>query len=281
MQAKKNIFITGTSSGIGHYLSLKLAQNGYNVYAGVRTQKDAQVLLDHSKQINPVIVDVTQAQQIEQAYQQIKAHLNGRGLDALINNAAISRLGPLEFLNFDDLRSIFEVNLFGVMAVTQKFLPLLRSEGGRIINMGSMAGILTMPFASAYSASKHALEAISDGLRRELKFSNVKVIHFQISAIGDKWERINKNLLTSATSNEAVREYYDDYLQRYVKNILKNNDPSAIQSPEVVFQKLKHALTSDNPKIRYSMGRKHLEAKLFSLLPYRWQDWLIFKMHNK
>src|SRR5690606_14485702 len=136
---------------------------------GVRKAADAKRLEGLHKNISAVTLDVTKPTQIATAAKALQKATGKAGLQGLVNNAGIANSGPLEFLPIDDLRWQHEVNFLGQVAVTQAFLPLLRQGSGRVVNMSSISGKVTSPFLVPYSSSKYALEAFSDGLRRELR----------------------------------------------------------------------------------------------------------------
>jgi NAD(P)-dependent dehydrogenase (short-subunit alcohol dehydrogenase family) len=155
--------VTGTSSGIGEAVALRLGRAGWRVLAGVRRQEDAERLEDRGLQ--PVWLDVTDADSIAAA----AVELGERPLAGLVNNAGVAVSMPLELLPLDELRRQLEINLVGQVAVTQAFLPALRRGRGRLVFVGSIAGRSALPFLGAYAASKHALEAVTDSLRIELR----------------------------------------------------------------------------------------------------------------
>lgn len=165
----RSFVITGASTGIGRSAALHLDRLGHRVIAGVRNPGDGDALrTSASERLTPVVLDVTDADDIAQAVQVVDDALGGGPLDGLVNNAGISLGGPLEFLDIDRLRLQLEVNVVGLVAVTQALLPLLRRGPGRIVNIGSIGGRVTSPFMGPYCASKYAVEALSDALRMEL-----------------------------------------------------------------------------------------------------------------
>ncbi|MBW2391095.1 MAG: SDR family NAD(P)-dependent oxidoreductase, partial [Deltaproteobacteria bacterium] len=171
-----NVVITGTATGIGHATALLLAECDFRVFAAVRKHADLETWRAMAIEgIEPILLDVTQADSIEAATAQVAEALGTRPLDALVNNAGITVTSPLEFVDLDAMRSQFEVNVFGVAAVTRAFLPLLKRPGGRIVNVSSGAGKIAPPLIGPYTASKHALEAMSDVLRLELRGQGIAV----------------------------------------------------------------------------------------------------------
>ena len=158
----KRVLVTGASSGIGLASALRLAGAGWRVYGGVRTAADADALRQHG--IEPVELDVTDAAQIDAATAAV-----GPELDGLVDNAGIAVAAPLELVPLDELRRQLEVNVVGQIAVLQAVLPALRRARGRVVLMGSIGGRSALPFLGPYAASKHALEALADSLRVELR----------------------------------------------------------------------------------------------------------------
>jgi len=178
----KSIVITGTSTGIGFDASRALVALGYRVYGSVRTAADAErVKAALGETFVPLLFDVTDSAAVTSAADRVRADLDAENLAALVNNAGIAPTGPLAHQPFDEIRRIFEVNVFGLLGVTRAFLPLLGARRdaphprGRIVNISSLAGRLVFPLAGAYAASKHAVEALSDALRRELMQYSINV----------------------------------------------------------------------------------------------------------
>ena len=192
MAISKSVLITGASTGIGEDAALHLDRLGFNVFAGVRKEKDADALRQKaSDRLHPLIIDVKDSDSIAAAIAEIEKVVEGTGLDGLINNAGIVVSGPLEFIPLDAAREQFEVNVIGQIAVTQACMPMLRkATGGRIINIGSIAAIVPKPFAGLYAASKAAMEALTDSLRMELAQWGIEVIIIEPGSIATPiWEK--------------------------------------------------------------------------------------------
>lgn len=267
----RSVLVTGASTGIGESCALWLEANGFRVFAGVRKPQDAEALVAQSKgRLTPVFVDVTNAASVADAVRQV--HDLSPSLDGLVNNAGIAISAPVEFMGLDDLRRIFEVNTVGQIAVTQAFLPLLRPAGGRIVMMSSISGKVSAPFFGAYSASKFALEALSDSLRRELKPWGLHVavvepgnIRTPIWKKGAAWgEDMRAGLPQEALSLYGTRL---EGLLRYVRAQDGVGSP-----PEDVARAVEHALTSPSPRTRYVVGR---DAKMAALLLRLLPDWAV------
>jgi NAD(P)-dependent dehydrogenase (short-subunit alcohol dehydrogenase family) len=190
MRAARSILITGATSGIGRDAALRLARAGHLVLAGGR-RPDALAALAAlaaseagAGRLEVLALDVTDPASIEAARDQVGAMTGGRGPDVLVNNAGFALPGPLEALAEADLRELFDTNVFGLLAVTRAFLPGMRKRGaGRVVNVGSIMGRLTMPLLGAYNASKHAVRAISDALRMELAPFGITVVLVEPGAI--------------------------------------------------------------------------------------------------
>jgi NAD(P)-dependent dehydrogenase (short-subunit alcohol dehydrogenase family) len=184
--SKGNILVTGASTGIGRACALRFAELGYRIFAGVRKLADGEALRANSSgNIEPVLLDVTQTESIVGAL----AVADDQPLAGLVNNAGIALVGPLELLPIDAWRKQFEVNVIGLVAVTQAFLPLLRRGRGRIVNIGSIAGRSALPGSGAYDSTKFAVEAITDVLRMELHAFGISVSVIEAGAVATPiWE---------------------------------------------------------------------------------------------
>lgn len=181
--ASRTILITGVSTGIGYGAAQQFIQSGYTVFGSVRTPADADRLqAELGASFTPLVFDVTDAEAIDRAVQFLTSHLAGSGLGGLINNAGIAIGGPIQDQPIDVFRRHFEVNVMGLVQVTQAFLPLLGATGrhpvqpGRVLNISSVNGQVAIPFMGAYVGSKHAVEGLSHSLRRELALFGIKVI---------------------------------------------------------------------------------------------------------
>ncbi|MDX1741425.1 MAG: SDR family oxidoreductase, partial [Rhodothermales bacterium] len=189
-QNERAVVVTGASTGIGKAIALALDAGGFKVFAGVRKQTDAQALeREANGELTPLLLDVTDASSISRAVETVAALGDGR-LYGLINNAGIGLGGPLELVPMTEARKLMEVNVIGLLATTQAFVPLLRKGRGRIVNIGSLAGLVAMPGASAYAASKFAVQAITDSLRLELKPFGIRVTIVDPGAVESAlWEK--------------------------------------------------------------------------------------------
>jgi NADP-dependent 3-hydroxy acid dehydrogenase YdfG len=185
MRPGQSILITGATSGIGRDAALRLARAGHLVLAGGR-RVDALAALarESGGRLEPVVLDVTDPASVEAARELVDRRTGGRGLDVLVNNAGFALPGPLEALAEEDLRELFDTNVFGLLAVTRAFLPGMRERGqGRVVNVGSIMGRVAMPLLGAYNASKHAVAALTDALRMELASFGISVVLVEPGAI--------------------------------------------------------------------------------------------------
>lgn len=274
--AEKNVLITGTSTGIGEACARYLAERGWRVFAGVRNDKDAQRLASASQNVQPVILDVTKPKQMWDAIQLINAIVVNEGLQGLVNNAGIAIAGPLEFLALEDLRHQFEVNLFGLFELTKVCLPLLRKGHGRVVNISSIGGRATAPFNVPYSASKHALEAFTDGLRRELLPWYIHVASVQPGSIATPiWDQSLKKAddMRAGFPREA-EELYGKAMNRARQGAIDSGARGI--PPNAVARVIYHALSASRPRTRYAVGRgTRLAIWLIRFLPDEWVDWAV------
>ncbi len=279
MTKKRSVVVTGVSSGIGEACVEALIAAGFFVFGSVRAEADASRLqAAHGKNLAPLILDVTDAAQIEAARKEVEARLAGDNLAGLVNNAGVALPGPLLLQPIEEVRRQFEVNLFGQLIVIQSFAPLLgaranaRGAPGRIVNMSSVSGKFAPPFLGAYAGSKHALEAFSDALRRELTIFGVDVIVIEPGAIAtpiwDKAEAAPLDRYDSSLFAGAIRG-----LQKEAAERGRRGAPAADVAAAVL-----RALTDRRPPTRLRViPREFFEWTLPRLLPERFLDRQIAK----
>jgi len=271
---RRAVVITGSSTGIGAACALHLDRLGFLVLAGVRKIEDGEVLQRQGEnRLIPLILDVTDAASIQRSQTIVSEHVGAHGLFGLVNNAGIAVTGPLEAVPIPDLRRQLEINLIGQVAVIQAFLPLIRMARGRIVNMGSIAGRAAMPLMGPYSASKFALEAITDALRLEVRQWGIEVSIVEPGAIATPiWEKSGKGAtdLEAATAPE-LRTLYAGVIAG-VKKVVGEAAKRAI-APDAVAQAVERALTATRPKTRYLVGTDaKFRALMIKLLPDRASD---------
>ena len=250
------VVITGTSTGIGAACALRLADEGFSVFAGVRREADGEALQRLTSQpLTPLLIDITDAAMITAAADTVAQAVGDRGVAGLVNNAGIVRPGPLEFQPMDDLRMQLEVNLFGQVAVTQAFLPLLRLGKGRLVNVGSIGGRLVLPLHGGYSASKFAMEAVTDALRLELRQWDIKVS--LVDPGGSATAIFDKTLAAIDQMEHGLHtrgiDLYDDQLAA-VRALVRKTAAEAAPADHVA-KAVAAALTAKRPKTRYLAGK--------------------------
>lgn len=274
------VVVTGASTGIGEACALRLDKEGWRVFAGVRKEEDGQRLKQQaSDRLKPLMLDVTEQPQIDAAARTVMETVGETGVGGLVNNAGIGVPGPLEYLPIEDLRWQFEVNTFGHIAVTQSFLPLIRRGRGRIVNITSIAGRFTTPFLGPYAASKHALEALSDALRQELRPWGIPVAVVEPGSIATPvWEKGQKR------ADELEERLPEEAMMRYRKSIdamrsAAREFESRGMAPDRVARAVAHALTSGRPRTRYVVGfDATMQRLLDDVLPDRALDALTARM---
>jgi NAD(P)-dependent dehydrogenase (short-subunit alcohol dehydrogenase family) len=233
----------------------------------------SQAVRDAASGITPVMLDVCHPSSIAEALDT----LAGEPLAGLINNAGIATVGPLELVPADAWRYQFEVNVVGLVSVTQACLPRLRSGCGRIINVGSIAGRSALPGSGAYDASKFAVEAISDSLRMELQPFGINVSLIEPGAIATEiWSKIASDLdLRNNQSAPDLRDLYSDLTLR-IRQETAGLARRALP-PEAVADAVAHAMTASKPRTRYVVGRDARFWILMNVLPDRVRDWLVLR----
>ncbi len=273
--ASKNILITGVSTGIGYGAAKQFIQSGYTVFGSVRTQADANRLqAELGESFTPLVFDVTDADAIDQAAQFLTNHLAGNGLGALINNAGIAIGGPIQDQPMDVFRQHFEVNVMGLVQVTQAFLPLLGARPnhpippGRILNISSVNGQVAIPFMGAYVGSKHAVEGLSHSLRRELALFSIKVIIVGPGAV-------KTPIWGKGTDISLYRETpYYPAMNWFLKQVVaaeKRGFPI-----EYIGKRLVEIYEAPRPKVRYALVPGKLTSWILPrLLPARLVDWVV------
>ena len=280
MVAARFILITGASTGIGAACAIGCAERGMTVFAGVRDLVAGDALqATGGKAIIPVQLDVTDGKSITNAADVVARQVGQAGLSGLVNNAGIAIGSPLELIPLQQLRRQFEVNVVGQIAVTQAVLPLLRRARGRIVNMGSIAGRGTIPMMGPYSASKHALEALTDALRLELYPWGIEVSIIEPGAIATPiWDKSMQISVDVESEMPADGRHLYEAAARSVRESVGQAAARAIPADAVVKAVL-HALTARRPKTRYLVGRDaKLRAVMVRWLHDRLHDWILKKV---
>ena len=272
----RSVVITGASTGIGWATAKLLLGRGYRVFGSVRKQADADRLKgEFGANFTPLIFDVTDEAAVMAAAREVRAQLNGETLAGLVNNAGIAVAGPVFELAADDFRRQMEVNVIGPVIATQAFGPLLGADPqlkgpkGRIVMISSVAGKSGNPLSAPYSASKHAIEGLSESLRRELMLFGIDVIVIAPGAV--------KTPIWGKSEDISSRQHspYFPVLQKvraFTQHLSKIGLP-----PEKIAEKVFEALTLPNPKVRYQITPDPLRHLVTSWLPKRTVDKIIAK----
>lgn len=241
---QKAVLVTGASSGIGLKITEVLAANGHFVYATARKQKDIDAL-NAIENVQAIQLDVTKQDEIDAAVETVRN--GGRGLWGLVNNAGVSIHAPLIEVPDDEMQWLFDVNVFGVVRVTQAFAPLIIESKGRITTTGSIAGMISGTFYGPYSMTKHAIEAYTDALAMEMARFDVKV---SVIEPGSYKSRIGQNRRARAGDmTDAKRN--SPYAKEYIERHTPPTEPDDEKDPDDVAAAAMHALFDEDPLPRY------------------------------
>jgi NAD(P)-dependent dehydrogenase (short-subunit alcohol dehydrogenase family) len=265
------VIVTGTSSGIGRATAEQLAAEGFHVLAGVRRQEDADKI--KRKNIEPVIVDVTNIDTLKALAERVEQDPLGRPLRAVVNNAGIAVNAPLEMVPLGEFRRQIEVSVIGQVAVIQALTPALLDSGGRVVNIGSLGGKVSMPGFGIYSAAKFAMEAINDSLRREMSSFGLKVIMITpggvSTGLSEQGITTAERLAKLMTPDQHRRH---DRLFDAVKAQAETWAKDGIR-PEKVSAVISRAIHERKPRTRYTVGRDSaLLTRLVRILPDKLLD---------
>lgn len=250
-ETQKLVVVTGASTGMGASAARELARRGFHVLAGVRRDRDADAI--RSAGIEPVILDITEPGQVAALVARIAD--DPRPLHALVNNAGIQVNGPVEALPMTQWREVFEVNLFGHIAVTQALLPALLRSKGRVVNISSVGGKVAMATYGAYAGAKFALEAVSDSLRREVGPLGLRVV--VVEPGGVRTEMAARGV---ATANHLAARMTPEQEERYGSLVRANNELMATGTAsgltaDAAALVIAKAVTVRRPRTRYTAGR--------------------------
>ncbi len=271
---KKTALVTGVSSGIGRAIAEALIKDGWHVYGSVRKQQDAEAAKTAlGDGFTPTLFDVTDAEAIARAADEISAALGERTLNGLVNNAGVAVAGPIGHIPIDDIKRQFDINVYGPIRVIQAFLPLLGADKtrqgpkGKIINMSSVAGKIATPFMSPYAMSKHALEAMTDALRRELKLYGIDAVSVGPGAV--------KTPIWAKADDINIDQYKDTDFYPYLNGMKKNMQAVGDEGlpPEDVGTLVRDILTGAKGATRYAILNGRLTNWVLPrLLPKRMID---------
>lgn len=248
---KGKALVTGASSGIGRETVRRLAQEGFQVIASARRKERLDELAKENQNIIPRPVDLSDAQELEKFCQEL-SNLT-EPVSVLINNAGFSVRGAIEDVSLDSIRRLFEVNLFALIRITQACLPgMRRLRQGTIVNLSSVVGKFPYPTSGPYAATKHAVEAVSDALRMEVRPFGIRVITIRPGAIGTEFNEV-ANKLTGDLLSRTDPDYKPIY-QAYGAAMGKLFSNIVIPGPEIIATLILKAVLSDSPKAAYCGG---------------------------
>jgi len=258
-QPTPTALVTGASSGIGRATCNRLANAGWHVFAGARVLDER---LPQHENITPLKMDISDFTSIGEASSRVAELVGENGLTALVNNASVTTVAPMEHVTPTDLHRLYEVNVLGLVAVTQAFLGLIRKAHGRILNISSIAALTTVPFGGALCSTKRAIEAITDALRLELMPSGIRVIMIRPATLDPAaLDQLSGNLdeLVLAVPEEGqqrygaeLREFLEDF-----RNVERGGSP-----PEVVAEAIFEAIISEQPHPTYMCGHNSMLLQL-------------------
>ena len=274
----QSVVITGASTGIGWATAKLLLDRGFRVFGSVRKQADADRLKsEFGANFTPLLFDVTDEAAVLAAAREVRAALGGEALFGLVNNAGIAVAGPVLELAADEFRRQMDVNVVGPIIATQAFGPLLGSDPslkgprGRIVMISSVAGKNGNPLMSAYSASKHAIEGLSESLRREMMLFGIDVIVIAPGAvktpIWSKAEEVDVSAYKNSPFFPALER-----IRKFMLHLGETGLPA-----EKIAERIADALTSASPKVRYQITPDPMRHLVTAVLPKRMVDKIIAK----
>lgn len=277
--SSKTVLITGATAGIGRMTALHLAKEGHRVIATGRKPAELAKLAAEASaaglSLDTIQLDVTSASSIAEAVRAVDKLTGGLGLDVLVNNAGFGVLGPTAEISDAEMRRQFETNVFGLMNVTRAFLPRMRERrAGRIINVSSMGGRITLPYFGVYNSTKYAVESLSDALRYELRPFGIDVALIEPGVIRTNFE---------STAAGGIAEYkqtaYAPALAKY-EEMSKRADKFA-SNPIVIARAISRAVRARRPSARYVAPRSTNMILWFrALTPTFVWDWTMRKLGN-
>lgn len=274
MNGSKTAVVTGVSSGIGRAIAKQLIGKGWHVFGSVRNQTDADAAVEAlGDEFTPLLFDVTNADAISKAADLVATKLDGKTLDGLVNNAGISATGPMRYVPIAEIERIMDINAYGLLRTSRAFLPSLGADSaragapGKIINMSSISGKLSVPLMGPYSISKFAVEAISDAMRVEFLPHGIDVIVIEPGPV--------KTPIFAKTESQDFSQYdgteYADALGRLVEST-KSLDERGLE-PTVIGELVLNIFETASPKTRYPITKNKFSTwTLPNLLPTRMLD---------
>ena len=266
---KKVILITGASSGIGYDSAIYLAKQGHKVYAGARRLNKMDDLKKYG--IIPLYLDVTDENSINNALKIIIEKENR--IDVLVNNAGYGSYGAIEDVSMEEAKRQFEVNVFGLVSLTKKVLPIMRKQhNGRIINTSSMGGRLVSFMGGWYHATKYSVEALSDALRMETKQFGIDVVLIEPGGIKTDWGIIAAEHLEESSKDGS----YEEIAKKTARGMKKQYSSNMLSNPKVISKAISKAVNKRKPKPRYLVGLMAKPLVFFhTILPTRAFDFIM------
>ena len=266
--AARVILVTGCSSGIGRATAVEAARRGHRVYATARNRNDLAELEQPGGSLSTLALDVTDPASVRKAVGEVLARA-GR-IDALVNNAGYAQYGAVEEVSPEEWRAVFDVNFFGMLDVTRAVLPSMREAGGgTIVLMSSLGGRVSVPFASPYCASKHAIEAVADALRVETAPFGIRVVAIEPGAIDTRFAERARSIVGPLIARPGpYRAFYANAEKAMDGDFRRGHLP-----PEPVARVILDAIESPRPRPRYKitwLARTLIPLK--RALPDRWLD---------
>lgn len=273
MPENRSVLITGASGGVGTALTRALHEAGWRVFAGVRSASAVAAVARLGAGVEPVELDITDEASVVAAARRIADAVGGGGLHGLVNNAGIIVQGPLELVPITAVRRQFEVNVLGQLAVTQAVLPLLRRGRGTIVNVGAATGRVAVPMLGPISASKAALESLTDALRMELKHQGVRVTIVEPGAMATAiFDKAAASAASDGYAGTAVtRQLYARPIEA-VGRLTANQKTAPVDG---VVRTITQALTSGAPRARYVVGRDAGQLVMLRRFPQSLRDRLL------
>ena len=271
MSKEKIALVTGCSTGIGYITSLTFARNGFYTYATMRNLDKSsnikEIADNESLPLEVLELDVTNDESTKNAMEVLKAEKNR--IDVLVNNAGYGLIGSIEEISIKELKAQFETNLFGMVRVTQQVLPIMRmqKEGGRIINVSSIGGILGYPLTAAYSSTKFAVEGLIESMRYEVEPFGIKTILIEPAFVIDTNFHNNVKVPEKTTSG-SYSSPYKEFTQKLFENYWNVQNEYQTKAEDVAKIILEAAI-SDNPKQRYQVGKY---SEMMVKTKYRYSD---------
>ena len=284
---KKSVLITGSSSGIGACAVELFSKNDYRVFAGYRSGDDEKVLAQHSN-VTPIRIDVTNVKEIEQAVATVSAELGECGLYAIINNAGLTYTAPFEYADEEKMRYVMDVNVWGIVRLTQECIPLLKkfneqnSVKSRVVNVTSWAGILGQPFNGAYNASKFALVGLTESMYYDLGLLDIHVVSASPGVTKTRLlARTTDASQAYASMSEEGKEFYKGYIDKLDSISASASTSSALATPEKIAKGLFDLVEKKKPGLKQDLAT---DAKLMNLLrrllPFSWSSHMFKRMYK-